>query len=400
MATPSIAMIPSGYKAGKVYSVLPTDGAGDLDFTRASSATRINKEGLLETVATGVPRLDYSDGGCPSLLLEPQRTNLVTYSEDFSNAAWIKGNSSITSNAAISPDGTLNADKLVESTSAGVHKLRVNHAFASVDYSASIRIKPNGVTNVSLWFDTASKGTRFDLSTGTIYSETSSVGTITALSDGWFEISTTADGTSGTSWAIYFYDALWNFSYTGDGTSGVYIWGAQLEQGSYATSYTPTAGAIATRLADVASKTGLGSYINSSEGVLFAEIAALADDLTYRVLSISDGTDAERIYIQYTNASNTVAVVVKNGGSTQANMVYVLSDETQFSKIAIKWKVNDFALWINGVEVGTDNSGSVPLGLNRLAFDNASTTNFYGKVKQIQVFTTALTDAELQALTS
>ena len=86
MAIPSLAMIPSGYKDGKVYSVLPSNGDGDFTFSRGSNATRVNKDGLIETITGDTPRLDYSDSSCPSLLLEPQSTNLIPYSEDFSNA--------------------------------------------------------------------------------------------------------------------------------------------------------------------------------------------------------------------------------------------------------------------------------------------------------------------------
>ena len=112
-------------KAGKIYSLKPTDGTGDFDFTRSGSATRINKDGLIELVSSNVPRLNYPliDGvvsGCPSLLLEPARTNLLTYSEDFSNAYWTKSNVSLTS-GFISPDGTANAFKLVENNSTGAH---------------------------------------------------------------------------------------------------------------------------------------------------------------------------------------------------------------------------------------------------------------------------------------
>ena len=78
MAIPSLAMIPSGYKDGKVYSVLPSNGDGDFTFSRGSNATRVNKDGLIETITGDTPRLDYSDGSCPSLLLEPQSTNLIT----------------------------------------------------------------------------------------------------------------------------------------------------------------------------------------------------------------------------------------------------------------------------------------------------------------------------------
>jgi len=110
MAIPTLAMIPSGYKLNKVYSVLPTDGSGDLDFARTSTATRVNQNGLIEEVAIGVPRLDYTDGGCPSLLLEPASINLITYSEDYSNASWAKSNLTVTSNSTVSPSGDVDAD--------------------------------------------------------------------------------------------------------------------------------------------------------------------------------------------------------------------------------------------------------------------------------------------------
>ena len=108
MATPTLTMIPSGYKAEKVYSVLPTNGDGDFTFNRNDTATRVNKSGLIEQVATDIPRLDYSDGSCPSLLLEPQSTNLITKSNEVTSV----GGAIITLNSAISPDGTLNAFKI------------------------------------------------------------------------------------------------------------------------------------------------------------------------------------------------------------------------------------------------------------------------------------------------
>ena len=183
-------------------------------------------------------------------------------------------------------------------------------------------------------------------------------------------------------------------------TDGLYIWGAQAEVGAYPTSYIPTNGAASTRLQDIANNSGNSDLINSTEGVLYAEIAALANDGTYRIFSLSDGTTNERVYIQYTSASNTVSAVVKKGGVTQANKGYVLSDETDFAKVAFKFKQNDFALWVNGIEVGTDTSGNTPTGLSELAFDDADGGNkFYGKTKALAVFKEALTDTELQALT-
>ena len=112
----SLIYYPSGYKAGEAYSLKPTDGSGDLTFTRASTATRVNESGLIESVATGVPRIDFTGGGCGKLLLEPQRTNLLLYSELFNNAYWSSFGITITPNSTTSPDGTLNAQKLTSTS--------------------------------------------------------------------------------------------------------------------------------------------------------------------------------------------------------------------------------------------------------------------------------------------
>ena len=148
------------------------------------------------------------------------------------------------------------------------------------------------------------------------------------------------------------------FEFTGGSTALCGIWlknsvgniihayGAQIEEGSYPTSLIPnhgTSGGV-TRAADVCNNGGSAESINSTEGVLYAEISALANDGTYRIFSINDGTRNERVYVQYTNASNTIAVVVKNGNSTQANISHSLTDETEYAKIAFRYKANDFAL--------------------------------------------------------
>jgi len=117
--TASLVVTPNGTKASKLYSVVPSSGAGDLDVTRATTATRVNSSGLIESVASNVPRLDYTNGSCPSILVEPQRTNLALYSEDLSNVNWVKDGFTISDNATNSPDGTTTADKLVSSASSG-----------------------------------------------------------------------------------------------------------------------------------------------------------------------------------------------------------------------------------------------------------------------------------------
>ena len=371
-------------------------------FSDTSFELILDNVSVKEVTRDNVPRIDYTGGGCPHILAEPQRTNLLTYSEDFSQTGWQKIRSSVTSGFS-SPDGGNNSYRWQEDTNSGVHSLKDPYSFNSVDYSQSIFIKPNGRSNVSLWVDGASKGTRFDLSSGTIYSETSSVGKITAMNDGWFKISTTVLGTSGTAFNLYALDNFGNISYTGDGTSGFYVYGAQLEEGSYPTSYIPTSGSTVTRNQDIFTRDGIGSLINSTEGTFFAEIASLSDDGTNRGLSLSDGTNSNRILIYYTPTSNQIVSLYTYGGSTQVAITHTLSDSTEFIKCAFKFKENDCAFWINGIEVGADTSTTAFSAntLNDLSFDTGAGANpFYGKVKQLQVYDTALTDTQLAALTS
>jgi hypothetical protein len=255
MATPSIAIIPSIFKQGVLGSVLPLNGAADLDFTRASSATRVNKDGLIETVSTGVPRLDYSDGGCPVLLIEPQSTNLITFSEDLSNASWSKSNITVTANIAISPKGSLDAVKLSETNITSSFSVRkTNQTVTGNRYTYSIFAKKGERTNVILGSSNNWGYAIFDLELGVVTNVidngSSAVARIKLISNGWYLCVLTATSVSDGSFAVNIFNN--SVSYAGDPSKGLYIWGAQLEQQNFATSYIPTLGAIVTRLADVA----------------------------------------------------------------------------------------------------------------------------------------------------
>ena len=407
MAIPKLAMIPSGYKEKKVYSVLPTDGSGDLDFARTSTATRVNQNGLIEEVLTGVPRLDYADGGCPSLLLEPASTNLITYSEDYSNAYWTKSGATVTSGfSAPSVDSPLGAFKLVEGTSNGQHKLqKANLTVSATSNTVSYFIKKAERNKVLVEFGGGGGGTAvFDLSLGAIISESGVTAKIELISSDWYRCSVTFTTTATSVYtSVYTLNDSNSNSYQGDGTSGVYIFGAQLEQGQ-ATSYIKTEGTTISRTADSASKSGISSLINSSQGVLYAEISALSNDLTNRRITLSDGTNDNRVVIGYDGNSNNIFYFVIVGGVNVAAGDGVVSDITEFSKVAIKFKENDFALWVNGVETSSDNSG-VTYSANILnSFQFATGANntryFYGKCKDLRVYKTALTDSELTTLTT
>ena len=409
MAKPKLALIPAA-QGSKLYSVLPSSGVGDFDFTRSGSATRINAQGLIETVGSGVSRLNYPmiDGvvkGCPSHLLEPERRNHIQYSEDFSQGYWTKNGASITSNSTISPDGSLNADLVTEDTSNGFHRIYII-TDKTGSHSYSFFIKTNGVKWVGLGAgNTSSLGvlSYFDIVNG--IAETPLIGSssIEYYGDGWYKCTVTGIGNgAGTSLNLYLAQSNLGNSYQGDGTSGVYIYGAQLEEGSYPTSYIPNYGTAAgvTRSAETANGAGDASTFNDSEGVLMAEISALDDDLTNRRITISDNTTNNRIVLGFADTSNTILALVGSNG-TQFISTISISDTKLNNKFALKYKQNDFALWVNGIEIATGTSGNTPLNLNNLKIQGSTGfSNFYGNTKQIQYFDSALNDSDLEKLTS
>ena len=319
---------------------------------------------------TDLPRLDYSDGSCPSLLLEPQSTNLLPYSEDFSQ--WTVAQCTLTSNYGLSPDGTQNSTRAVFTGSG--QELR-NSLTTTSTTSGSIYIK--GTSGETIKFGLRGSEELF------------------TLNGNWQRFERQGTDTA---------NRIGINTYGGSTARDVEVWGAQVEQGSYATSYIPTNGSIATRLADAANNSGNSSLINSTEGVLYTEIAANANDGTNREISINNGTTTDRIQILYTSTSNQILIFYKaQNGATVFTMSETLTDATQFNKIAFKWKANDFALWINGTETDTISSGvtSNADALTKIDFDQFNgNTNFYGKAKALAVYKEALTDAELQELTT
>ena len=403
MAIPKLALIPAA-QGTSLYSVLPSNGVGDFAFTRAGSATRINSQGLIETVASGVSRLNYPliDGvvnGCPSYLLEPLRTQKIQYSEAFdNNAYWTKSAASVTSGFT-SPDGTANAFKLVENSSNSSHSLQSSFVSgASGADTFSVFAKSDGRFNFSIVED-AYTGINVivNLQDGTI-TTTGQQANIISLKNGWYRIDVTrADSPNPSRWLISLLDSSNNASYQGDGTSGVYIWGAQLEAGSYPTSYIPNYGTAAgvTRSAETANGSGDASTFNDSEGVLFAEISALADDGTNRYFSLSDGSISNRVNIFFDSNSKLRGYYNGLSGSIIINI-----DTTVNNKIAFKYKSGDSAFWVNGIEVATRADSLSLVGLNSISFDLGGGSDFYGNTKQIQYFDLALNDSELETLTS
>ena len=337
----------------------------------------IDNVSVKEVTRDNVPRIDYSGGGCPHILAEPMRTNLVTYSEDFTT--WTTtGSANVTSNTTISPDGTQNADTL---------------DLLAGDYFYKPITSGAGTFTLSCYVKVLSGTLDFKMQSfsGTDGANASSVFT---ANTNWqrFEFTTTVTVDSN------FYPVQVSGLVGGD----FEIWGAQLELGSYPTSMIPTSGSTVTRNQDQFSRDGISSLINSEEGVLFVEMAALANDSTNRMISLY-GSGNDKLTLFYKTASNSMTVQGFVGGSLQINRTITLTDITQFSKIALRYKTNDFAWYVDGVKKTDDTSTNTWRAntLTKLSFDDGSSGNpLYAKVKQLKLYKEALTNSELITLTT
>jgi hypothetical protein len=349
-------------------------------------------------------------------LLEPQRTNVIVFSEQFNNAAWTKFNTTITANDTIAPDGTTTADKVIESATTGAHLVRNPQTLASgVTYTISCFLKADTRNVVWLIFGGNTFGfpsidfrrAIFDLSNGTIIaSPTSGSAKIVNYGNGWYRCSVTITIVAGGvgNLDINLADPLdpLNNSYTGDGVSGLFAWGAQLEAGSYPTSYIPTLGSSVTRLADAASKTGISSLIGQSEGVLYAEIDVTNFTADDRILAISDGTSNNRILLQK-GANATFQAIVTTASGSVADIATASGQTAGVYKIALAYAVDDFVLYVNGSQIGTDTSGSVPACADVYVgkIETSATTNqLNDRITAGALYPIRISNAELAQLTT
>ena len=385
-----------------------------------ATQSSIPKDYFPTTDRLNIPRLDYSGGGCPSILIEPQRTNLALWSEDFSNASWSKLNTTVTANSTTSPDGTLGADSLIENTSTSVHLITQSSGGSGVNtYSYSVFAKNlSGNRYLQLWIGNTITGaiySRFDLVNGAITQDTTLSGTgysvgVSSIKDygnGWYRctIVGTKTNTTGTNTIAVrlsqISTGIETNSYLGDGTSGIYIWGAQLEAGSYPTSYIPTVASSVTRNADVISKTGISSLIGQTEGTLFVEFSVeeLEPSLAYLMVSnLTDGTASNRMGFARA-PSGGIHVYVVTGNTSQ--FTFNTTQTTGNFKLALAYKANDFKVYLNGVNVHTNTSALVPISMSRFDLNNIN-GNYpsKNKVAQALLFKTRLSNAELAQLTT
>jgi len=310
------------------------------------------------------------------------------------------------------------AYKLVEDTSSGLHyitKSLTSVLTPSADYSHSFFVKKGERYKIKI-VDGAdgSYYASYNLVTGLLIDEGSNTNgktKITQLSNGWYRLTLTSNQATNVRYPTLVmlnddYTSGGSPSYTGDGTSGIYIAYAQLEESDYASSLMlpTTEGSTTSRVADAVTNAGNQSLFNSESGVLFLNIAALVDEglTTDKWIALSDGTSSSSLRIAFSGGANTIRAYLNVGGAAQSDMTFTIADVTEFSKVGFRYAVDDFSLWVNGVERATDTSGSVFSAntLNELAFNNGGGgTGFYGKTKALAVFD-YLSDAEMVTLTT
>jgi hypothetical protein len=376
-------------------------------YTVTTTAPITNYIPALQSAASGVARFEHNPvtGESLGLEIEEQRTNLLTYSSDYSNAAWTKANAALLSNISIAPDGSLVADKLYEDSSTNQHAVyNFSTTIAAGQHTASVFAKAGERSWMKLAI-TASVGVNgafFNLSTGAIGTVESGItATITSVGNGWYRCSVTATTLSTASGGMVVYTAQSDnvFSYAGNGWNGIYIWGAQLEAGAFATSYIPTVASQVTRSADAASMTGTNlSWINNPDGTFYIESAGTLDTAA-RVMSY--GTfgiptfNISRASTSFTTGITAVADVITTAGYSAVT-----------NKVAANYVgLQPTRLCVNASTVGTysgtvkQNIGSSPIfGIGYEVYDNGNQCNT--TIRKVAYYPKALSNAELQGLTT
>ena len=387
MTNPKLALIPSGYKATKVYSILPSDGGGDFTFDRASEGTRVRKDGLIEEVSNDTPRLDWSDGNCPSLLLEPERTNYALNNTQLqlNSTLTSSGTINMTGNYASAPDGTLTATRIEASaTGSGYALLSVNGTDPSVDgggggyYISTIYVKSNTGQNQTCAFYGASSGSP---KTRTVTTE-------------WTRIQFTGFRAANSKYC-YIGVAISNGS---DEELDFLVWGGQTELvDSYPSSLIYTGASAVTRFKDECFNGGDADLFNITEGTFFVDANNFGTPLNYySMITISDATGSN--YIRFIYESSRIRVSVLGLGDYFINGV----NDNERNKVATTFKENEMKVFFNGSLVHTDTLGVLPTGLSKLNFSMTNNLSrwFEGKVHDTRVYDRVLTEAEAIELTT
>jgi hypothetical protein len=399
-------------------------GQNLVTFTRASSGTYVDADGLIKTAANNVPRFDHNPvtGESLGLLVEEQRTNLLLRSEEF-ETTWTATRATITTNAGTAPNGTQTADKLIlDATANNSHFVQqVPSITAGSQYVASLYVKAAEyqflrlelLGNVSTG-DLITRG--FNVSTGAALSAISVTGSavagatgIEALSNGWYRvwIGGTLNGTdTAARLRILLGSSTGGALVNGDGTSGTYIWGAQLEAGAFPTSYIPTTDSAVTRSADVASISGsnFSSWFNANEGCVYAEWLSTGSNSFANVYQFHDNVPTVNLLEAYrANSDSAITARIRESGGTQQTLAFTSQQWlNKGNKIATSYAVDNYRGSINGSTPLSDTSLALPtvsVLILGTAQAQAPANYLSGTIKRFTYWPRFLQEATIQTLT-
>jgi len=432
-ASPSLLIVPARFKTGKLYTQIATTSAGvvlgssgDFNVTRATTATRFNSAGLIESVASGVPRLDYytsgGTAGCPALLVEPAATNFAPNANlmDVLDTPTVSGGVTFTTGSTdfLAPDGASGSiNKYVGGNASGATQ-STRYAGTSVAVSASGTYRFSlfvnaGATNplnfcaIQFALFTGASGTAisyFSLASGTALTAGAS---IENYGNGWYRcISAPYTVASGDlSGSVYFAlaSSSGSLSFAASGALNLtaYTWGAQMEAGSVATSYIPTTTGSVTRNADVVTLSGaVSGCIGQTEGTIYWEGDALvsgSQDILFINRNVSNSV------VLFKGGTNLISARVYASGGIALTIQDTVS-RTGFLKLAVAYKSGDSTFYINGTRVGTLNTTAFTFtaALNTIRFGDESFIAGAGnqRCRAVALYSTRLTDPELAALTT
>lgn len=361
----------------------------------------------LQTAAAGVARFDHDPvtGESLGLEIEELRTNLVLRSEDFDNAYWVKTRTAVIGNTIVAPDGNLVGDKIIETTDSGIHLVNSGNITVSIGtvYTFSIFAKAGERNLIGLGDSTGNSigFAIFNLSTGAVTFQSGGSSAITPVGNGWYRCTYTSIAAIDVTINCTAYlttSATSINSYAGDGYSGLYIWGAQLEAGSFPTSYIPTVASQVTRSADSASMTGsnFSSWYSNGQGSLFADINRISTTGYPSRVRVWDGTSSNVIDMYFDAASNSSTGQIITNGTSQAAIFGGGGTRNEFIKAAIAWETNNIAVSYGGNIQGADTSCIIASNINSMVIAGGLT----GYVKRIAYYPKRLSNTELQAITS
>ena len=370
-------------------------------FTRTSTATFVGTNGLIQSAASGAARFDHNPttGESLGLLVEEARTNLVTYSNFASD--WTLADATVILNSGVAPDGTLTANLLTGNSNVSSHFIGKNVSMGASSHTFSCFIKTGSIATASLFLtQSGNNGAAYDLSAGTIVNVqgTGNTASIQSAGNGWWKCSITNTGSSDIFDGIRI--CIDDTAFTSKSATGsIYIWGAQLEAGSFPTSYIPTSGATVTRAADVASMTGtnFSSWYNQSAGSLFGSFVSLSNGGNAPIAALFQTSDpgANRISLRIASSFCYANYVTQFSFSTS----YTANQSTK-----VAWGFDSTATYYkNGTFIGTDSAVTLPTVLNAMNIGILEANDGFpinGTIARLTYYPVRLTDTQLQALTA